>query len=125
MFEKAIREKFRFVTKRGNITMEDLWDLPLSSSNGINLDTVAKHINRELKSSEEESFVIATKSNDVLRSKLEIVKHIIKVKMTEADAKIEAITAKNNNDRINRLIADKKDEKLASLSIEELEKLRK
>ena len=59
MFEQASRLKLRFTTARGSLSVEDLWDLPLTSTTGKpNLDDIAKSLNRELRAtSEETSFV--------------------------------------------------------------------
>ena len=82
LFENATREKVRFETSRGVISVEDVWDLPLQSKNGFDLDSIAKDVNRQLKASGEESFVKPTTAGDsVLELKLEIIKHIIKVKL--------------------------------------------
>jgi hypothetical protein len=88
LFEKATREKFTFPSSRGDLTVEELWDLPLTSKNNVDLDTVAKAINKQLKDSDEESFVTAASGKSkTLEAKLEVVKYIIKVKMDENEAK--------------------------------------
>ena len=84
MFEKAARLKLRFDTPRGNLTVEDLWDIPLTGQQ-ISLDNVAKAVNKGLKASEEESFVAKPSSKDrVLSLKLDILKHVIRVRLAEA-----------------------------------------
>ena len=55
MFEKAVKGKYRFPYK-GQIAVEDLYDLPLGS-----LDTVFKTLNAEVKKTDEES-LLQTKS---------------------------------------------------------------
>lgn len=43
IFEQASREKVRFQTQVGQVSVEDLWELPLSSkANKPNLDDIAK-----------------------------------------------------------------------------------
>lgn len=83
IFEIASIEKFRFPTLRGEVTTEDLQDMPLKSKSGFDLDTVARTVNAALKAVTEESFVV-THDNPAqarLTVKLEIVKHIIGVKL--------------------------------------------
>lgn len=88
LFETATREKYTFPSSKGELTVTELWDLPLTSKNNMDLDTVAKAINKQLKESDEESFVTATTGKSkTLQMKLEVVKYIIKVKMDENEAK--------------------------------------
>lgn len=87
IFEKASRTGLRFTTSKGNITTEDLWSLPLTSPRGnVNLDDIAKGVNRELQTAQEESFVTETSSSPTNELRLEIVKHIIAVRLAERDA---------------------------------------
>lgn len=78
MFEKAVKGKYRFPYK-GQIAVEDLYDLPLGS-----LDTVFKTLNAEVKRTDEES-LLQTKSaeDDILATKIEIVKYIFNEKLEE------------------------------------------
>ena len=50
IFEMATRKKIRFNSPQGDLSTEDLWDLPLSSKvNGkANLDDIAKDLHRLL-----------------------------------------------------------------------------
>lgn len=95
IFELAARKKLRFSSTKGELSVEALFDLPLESRDGGNLDTIAKAVNSELKAVAEESFV-KTSTNPqkaVLELKLEIVKFVIADKM-EAAAKRVAASAK-------------------------------
>jgi len=127
MFEKANRLKLRFDSNKGAVTVEDLWDMPLVSNGNFNLDTVAKGVNKHIKTSEEESFVTTTPSKEstINKLKLEILKHIIGVKLTEAQAKEDGVLRKEKREKILKIIADKQDDSLNSKSIEELEELLK
>jgi len=125
MFEKALKSHLRFKTTKGLITTEDLFDLDLISKNGeADLDSLAKALNKEVKEAGEESFVkTKTKVNALAELKFEIVKHVIKIKLEEADAKKLLLEKKANSQKIMALISQKKDEALSSKSLEELEKL--
>ena len=118
IFEVASRKKFRFPSGKGNLTVEQLWDLPLTAASGPSLDTTARQINGELKSLDEESFV-ETKWNPrktELATQLDIVKHII------AERKADAERAKNRADRavkrrkLIEALAAKEDAELTSKS---------
>lgn len=45
---KSLEQKWRFPSKRGVLSLEDLFDLPLTKNNGVNLDAVAIEINNQL-----------------------------------------------------------------------------
>jgi len=54
MFAFATKKKIRFETSKGLLSVEDLWDLPLTSDNGRpNLDDIAKGIYKAMKEGEE------------------------------------------------------------------------
>ncbi|MCP4374004.1 MAG: hypothetical protein GY797_38755 [Deltaproteobacteria bacterium] len=124
MFEIASRRKLRFPTRKGNLTAEDLWDLPLTSKNGASLDNLAKSLNKEIKETDEESFVEAksTVSKD-LETKFAIVKRVIVVRLEQVEKRKNAKVAKEKREQILRLIADKENDQLASKSLEELKAL--
>jgi uncharacterized protein YabN with tetrapyrrole methylase and pyrophosphatase domain len=119
LFEKASKMKLRFSTTKGVLSTEDLWDLSLES-----LDRIAKNLYKQIKESEEISFISEKSSEDTLASiKLEIVKFVITFKMDEAKEKklrAEKLALKK---RIADEIAKKKDNKISEMSIEELEKV--
>lgn len=124
MFEKAVRGKLRFATPQGTLTVEDLWDLPLTSvrAGTANLNNIAKGIARELKNAEEEDFVSPKSGADeALRMKLEIVKRVIEVRQAENEAVRAAADRAEKKERIKELIAKKQDEALGSKSLEELQ----
>lgn len=123
IFEQALKNKYRFETINGFISTEDLFDLPLTGKR-VNLDSVAKTLNRKLKELEEESFV-KPKANDVtvLQMKLDIVKHIIKLRLEELEVSKSAAEKKERNQKILEIMKEKEVEGLRALSKEDLEKL--
>lgn len=118
MFEKAVKGKYRFPYK-GQIAVEDLYDLPLGS-----LDTVFKTLNAEVKKTDEES-LLQTKSeeNDILATKIEIVKYIFNEKLEEKKNRQEAAERKEKKQKIMQIIATKQDESLQNASVEDLQKM--
>ena len=125
IFELASRKKFRFDTSKGQVTVEDLWDLPLTSTtNRPNLDDIAKDLYKQMKEDKEVSFVksdaAVSADFNIVKAKFDIVKHIIDVKLAEAEAAKKAKDTKARNQRILELIAQKDDEALASKTREEL-----
>lgn len=119
-FIQAARLKLRFSTAVGVLSVEDLWDLPLESKNKVNLDSIAIALHRELKDTKEESFISKSKADPILEMKLDIVKYIIGVKLQEAEDKAKARVKSEQKAKIAGLIAEKQDESLKSLSLEEL-----
>lgn len=122
IFEVATIQKFRFPTAKGEVTVEALWDMPLQSKSGFDLDDVAKTVNAALKSVTEESFV-NTKTNpakEKLTTMLEVVKHVIAAKLkAEEDARTRASKLTERAKLLDALEA-RQNAALASLSEEEL-----
>lgn len=121
-FEKATRTKLRFATSKGSLSVEELWDLSLQS-----LDALAKGVNKALQASQEESFLpsASTKTGSTTaKLQLDLLKHIIKVKVDEKDVRANRAAKAAQDAKIDELIEAKKGEGLASLSIEDLEKLK-
>lgn len=117
MFEKASRVKLRFKANVGLVSVEDLWDLTLTS-----LDNIAKDLNKQIKAEAEESFItVKSKSNATLELGFEIVKHVIKVKLEEAEVKKQAAEKKARKAQIMELISQKQNEALSAKSLEELQ----
>ena len=115
MFETALRNKFRFPFK-GQITTEDLWDLSLNE-----LDSIYKTLNKEVKARAEESLLTeaSTAQTDV-DVKIEIIKHIADVKKKELEAKLLEVAKKAEREKVAAILAEKQDEALKNLSVEEL-----
>lgn len=116
MFEYAVRNKLRFPYK-GNATVEDLWDLNVNA-----LDDIYKTLNTQKKQADEESLLqTRSKEDKVLEVKINIVKHIVEVKLAESEAAAKARENKQEREKIMAIIADKQDEALHNMSIEELQ----
>lgn len=126
-FEKASRVGLRFETTKGLLTVTDLWHLPLEDTrDGCDLDTLAQNLHATLKDRAEVSFVkksTVSKTDESLELSFEIVKHIIKVRLEEADVKKQEIASKQHKAKIRNIIEKKKDEGLEAMSLEDLEKL--
>ena len=124
MFEKASRLKLRFNTAKGAVSVEELWDIPLTSRNGFSVDEIAKDLNRQLKDGGEESFVVESSSpNEILQLGFDIVRHVIKVRLDEARIIATAKTLREKKQKIMSLIAKKEDEVLESEGIDKLREM--
>lgn len=117
-FEKATRMKLRFPFK-GSISTEDLWDLNIEC-----LNEVYKTLSKQSKDAQEDSLIgEKTEEDSVLELQIEIVKYIFEVKTKEINDRKEALNKKRKNQKILELIERKKEDSMANMSIEELEKL--
>lgn len=115
LFKLAAKEKYRFPF-RGNISVEDLFDLTTSQ-----LDVVYKELKSQVKESSDSLLKEVSTEDKELKNKIEIVKTIFEDKKTEAVQKEQALAEKQRKERIKELIAQKKDQDLVDKSIEELE----
>lgn len=127
IFEQAARLAIRFETPQGNATVEDLFNMHLTSNTGrANLDDIAKGLHKELHDSAEiASFVDPTKSgaNDLLQLKFDVVKHVIDVRVAERTKALDAAKRREEKQKILAIMAEKKDEALKGKSLEELQAL--
>jgi hypothetical protein len=122
LFLLASRKKFRFSSERGELTVEQLWDIPLTSRSGFSVNNIAIEVNRELKSLEEESFVETSRNprRDTLRAMLELLKTVISVRQEEAQEASEATERATKRQAIMAAIEAKEQEGLQSASLDDL-----
>lgn len=120
-FKQASREKLRFSTNKGILSVEQLWDLSIPE-----LDSLAVSLEEEHKASGRKSFVVKRSVKDkTAKLRFDVVLDILQTKVEEQDAAANAADIKAHNDKILRLIAEKKEGELAGKSVEELEKMLK
>ena len=124
LFVIATRNKFRFPSEVGDLTSEDLWQLPLTSRRGASLNTVAIAVNTELRGLAEESFVgpVNDPKRRELEDKLEIVKFIIATRQAEATAAANRLATQEAKRRLQEAIAAKEGQQLQDASLEDLRK---
>ena len=104
---------------KGQATVEDLWDLPVTE-----LDKIFKILNAEAKKAKEES-LLETKSeeSEKLAVRIGIIKYIVSVKLEEKKEAELAKERKEQKQKIMEILASKQDEELKGKSVEELEKM--
>ena len=118
MFEEALRRKLRFNYK-GNLTVEDLWDLSLKQ-----LNELYGILMKKKRSSVTDSLISESDEDKELNLKIEIVKYIFNVLSVEQQTRIDKAQNKAKRDRIDAIIARKQEKALEDMSIEELERMR-
>jgi hypothetical protein len=134
LFLKASRKAWRFASPQGQLTTEQLWDLPLSSTvaSKATLNSVAVELNTKIQNLTQNSFVDS--SNDsattALEEQLDLVKYIIATKKSEAKAaadrvalrqqlaKLRAIDAEAQNEALKNLTPAQRAARLAALEAE-------
>lgn len=118
IFEYATRNKLRFPFK-GSISVEDLWDL-----SETDLDKVYKALKAQEKHLKEDSLLSRkTKEEEVLDIQIEIVKHIVVVKLAEKEARKRAAENKEKKQKILAIMAARDDKALENASDEELKRM--
>jgi hypothetical protein len=122
LFLIASRNKYRFPSEKGYLTVEQLWDLPLSSRSKFDLNNVAIAVNNELKSIAEESFVEASSNprKGELERQLELVKFIISTKQEENQKATDRAAKAALKAKIQEAIEVKQDDAMRSSSLEDL-----
>lgn len=121
IFEQASRQGFRFATPKGHLTVEDLWNLPLTSANRVNLDDIAKDLQEQLNNTAVSFVTDTTPVNKVYQAQFDIVIHIINTKISEAKAVEQARQVREKKQKIMAIIEQKQDAALSSASLEDLE----
>ncbi len=127
LYKFAAQTALRFPSRVGELTVEQLFQLPLKSTrpNGADLDSTARTINGRLKEKTEESFVEDTAADPqrhALTVSLEIVKDVIATKQAENRAAAAKVTRAAERKKLLDAYNAKKDANLAAMPIEELEK---
>lgn len=122
IFEQASRLKLRF-DLNGQISVEELWQVkaPILEKEEAALQTVVEGYGKRTRRSASKE----TKEEMLTKLKLEIITHILDVKEAEAEAAINAQSAKEQNQPILEIILRKKQAELDLLPIAELEKMLK
>jgi len=124
IFEYAARHKIRFASPRGELSVEQLWDVPLRSKDDFNLNTVAKATNKALKDATEESFVETNRTALHVRLEvaLDLVKHVIETKINDEETAKKRADNKLEREKLLAILAEKQAGKLSALTEEEVKK---
>jgi hypothetical protein len=123
IFEQASRKRLTFSTARGVLCVDDLWDLPLTSSTKPNLNDIAVGLHKLVQETEISFVDDAREANTDLQLRFDIVKHIIDVKKKERDDARDAAAKKERKQKLMEVLARKQDVALESMSEDEIKKL--
>jgi len=84
IFHQALKQHLSYPSSKGLLNTEQLFELPLTSKAGFDLDTVAKAVNAQLKEAGEESFVNA--AGNPARAKLALALDAVKAVIADKQA---------------------------------------
>lgn len=125
MYKQAAQLKLRFDTPKGQLSVEQLFDLTMTDLS-LSIRKVNATLKKEKAVDDELAFLEgkdAVETQNSLRFK--ILKDVYLTKKEARDAAALDYEKKQRNQRIAELIAKKKDEELESKSVEELEAMLK
>ena len=118
MYKEALQMKLRFATSKGNLSVEDLFDLNLQA-----LDKIAVGLDEEVSKSPRKSFISdVSQESKITELKFNIVKDIITTKLKEKSDREEAKKKQAEKVQLLDILARKQAASLENLSIEELQK---
>ena len=124
MYKIAARKKLRIATNRGNLSVEQLWDLSKEEIGDLAI-AIRKRIadTRGTAGDSELDFLkpAAQQEETIDELTFRILKDIYTTKQAEEDKAHRRAAARDNNRKILELIAKKQDQALESKSVEELE----
>lgn len=119
IYKEASRRKLRFTTIKGQLSVEQLWQLSVTD-----LDELAVELEKAYqKSDSSKSFIkVKTSADKTAKLMFDIVLDVLQTKVEEQENSLKAMETKAHNEKILGLIAKKQEASLEGLSIEELEK---
>lgn len=115
LFEMATRSKLRFPSTKGELSVEDLWDL-----SDKDLDVVYKNLKDQEVKSSEESLLDDANVDLKLTAAIGIVKYIFTTKRNERLAEKERINKKLTQRKYIDALSKKQDEAIEKMSEAEL-----
>ncbi len=115
LFEMATRSKMRFPSTKGELSVEDLWDL-----SDKDLDVVYKNLKDQEVKSSEESLLDDANVDPKLTAAIGIVKYIFTTKRNEKLAEKERINKKLTQKKYIDALSKKEDEAIEKMSEAEL-----
>ena len=124
IFEYAAVTKLRFATDRGNITVEQLWDIPLTSNvTTANLNSIAVALDEEIAATGKNRRIASAKTPESITIKLAIVEHIMQAKQDAADHAKQAAIDATKKAKLLRKIGEMEDADLTDgKSLKQLKK---
>lgn len=122
IFETASRLKLRFDIN-GQISVEQLWDAKMPAL--VDYEQQLTEVVEGYGKSTRRTRAARTITQEMNELRLEIVTYVLDVKERELDEAKNAASVKEHNQKILELIAQKQNQQLADMSIDDLQKMMK
>ena len=121
-FKEGTRIGLTFDTVRGQVSIYDLWNIPLQSKHGFDLDTIAQDYYQQVKEDKSTKSFVAKKNirDRRLVLALDIIKEVIAYKLDEIETSEQAETKKAEKAELLDLLAEREKDELRGLSKDEL-----
>ena len=116
-FVIASKKKLRFITNKGQIATEDLWDLSLEA-----LDTIAVSLDEKLQNTRKSFIGRREKASAEDELRFDIIKTVIETKVDEADKAKTRASRRADREFLQRLLDQKKVQELEGLNVDEIQK---
>lgn len=122
LFMRASRKAWRFPSSRGDLTVEQLWHMPLLAKNNFDLNTVAIALNQEVKALGEENFVDVNVNMDRTEAaaRLALVKQVISIRQAEQKVAEQRVQRADQRRKILDVLERRDQEELTTASREDL-----
>jgi hypothetical protein len=125
IFEQAARRKLRWTTTRGQITVEELWDLPLqSNTKELSLDGLAVSLDTEIQGNGAGKSYLKKQRSTVDKDqklRFDIVVHIIEVREQENEDRANSQRLAAEAKQLEEALEDRTASDLANLPKDKLE----
>lgn len=118
LFEKASRLRVRFDSAKGQVSVEDLWSLPLAQ-----LDQIAQALDTKINSGAKKSYITkATTVSELDQFRLDLLVYIINTRLAEHEEKqLERQKAERKAFLLD-LLADREKEKDQAMTTDDIMK---
>lgn len=115
LFIKATRQNVTVPTTKGNLTPQQLWQLPVESARNLSLDGIYQALDVEREQTRGRSLV-STKSsaNELLDLCIDLVKYIAEVKIAESAAKTEQKAKESRRAELEQMLRTAETNKLVN-----------
>lgn len=117
LFIEASRRQLRFNSTKGQIQVEDLWDLPLTS-----LDAIAVNLDEQIQKAGKKSFLAKRAASTLeLDIAFEIVKFILETRVAENEASKLKADKESQKAFLSNLLKEKQMDEIKGLSAAEIQ----